>query len=444
MTDALIPTIPSTRQALAHDVGCRGLDGHQGTNRCHTRVNQLGVNDDVAAVFAWIADRAASPKTARDFLSQARRLFWWALERCPNPESSCGVGKALSSLTRHDLTIYKEFLKKPDQNAIVQKKKHQKNPRKAPFLTADGTLHPDWRPFLGKLNAAHIEHVFLVLRNMFGYLVDVGYLDGNPLAGTRAKAKGSMGDHSQRVAKPTQRALDAEQWLAVLEAIEDLPKETDEARDYYERTLFMMQLFFHLGARIGEIATHQMKHFIVNENDWVWSVMGKGGKEAEVPVNDALLAALIRYRLHLGLTPLPYPGEKDTPLLLDYSHKKGIGERQIARLVKEIFARAAERLKTTHPTKAAQLAVASPHWIRHAMASFAAERAKDMREMLGIRDLLRHTDLKTTLGYIHVADQAKKMVSDWLADVANTGEAATRKKTSYPARKPTFRSANLR
>ncbi len=418
MIDALVPTISTTRQALAHDVGRRALDGRAGANRCRTRVNQLGVDDDVAAVFAWIADRAASPKTARDFLSQARRLFWWALERCPNPEAPGAVGKALSSLTRHDLMMFREFLKKPDKRAIG---------RKAPFLDRDGNANPAWRPLEGPLKSAHIEHVFAVLKNLFRYLVDVGYLDGNPLAGTRAKAKASMGDHSQRAAKPTQRALDAEQWLAVLAAIEELSQETEEERDYYERTLFMMQLFFHLGARIGEIATHRMNHFIVNENDWVWSVMGKGGKEAEVPVNDALLAALVRYRLHLGLTPLPYPGEKDTPLLLDYAHKKGIGERQIARLVKEIFARAAERLKTTRPTKAAQLAVASPHWIRHAMASFAAERAKDMREMLGIRDLLRHTDLKTTLGYIHVADKAKKMVSDWLADVAQAREGGSKK-----------------
>lgn len=110
---------------------------------------------------------------------------------------------------------------------------------------------------------------------------------------------------------------------------------------------------------------------------------------------------------------LPYPGDK-TPLLLDEKKVHGIGERQIARLVKEIFVLPAAEIKKTSPRKAAQLRVASPHWIRHAMASFAAERANDMKEILGLRDLMRHTDLATTLQYVHVADEAKKMISDWL------------------------------
>lgn len=416
------PAVATAYQALAQMTEACALDGSQGTNRCRTRINQLGVETDVEAFFAWLDDRANnSPDTRRDFLSQGRRLFWWALKRCPNStmlphgRKQFTIGKALSSLTRQDLMTYKEFLKNPDQGAI--------GPRR-PFLDRERNVNSEWRPFVGPLNAAHIEHVFLVLKNLFGYLVDVGYLDGNPLGGMRAKEKGSMGDHSKRAGKRIERNLDAEQWLAVLAAIERLPQGTDEEKHYYERASFMMQLFFHLGARIGEVASHSMEWFVMkplatagDNEEWVWSVMGKGGKEAEVPVNYALLAALARYRIFLNLPPLPHAGDK-TPMLLDEKKKHGIGERQIARLVKEIFILAADKLKKTNPKKAALLRIASPHWIRHAGATMAVARAPDMKAMNAVRDFFRHSDLATTMQYVHVADEARKMVSEWLVQAA--------------------------
>lgn len=400
----LVP-MAATRAVLVHAATHRGLDGRDGTNRCRTRGNQLGVDDDIEAMFAWIADRAASPKTARDFLSQARRLLWWALERCPNPDSPRHVGKALSSLTRADLMAYRAFLKNPDRRACGPK---------APFADRDGNVNPRWRPVEGRLTEAHIEHVFAVLKNLFRYLTDVGYLDGNPLAGARTREKGSMGEHSKRRPTPTARALDAEQWLAVLKAVESLPRDTEKQRRYYERTRFLTQLFFHLGARIGELASHDMQHFVRKGNRWVWSVMGKGGKEAEVPVNESLLAALMRYRVHQGLSPVPSPGEP-IPLLADLRGRHRLGERQIARLVKEIFARAAKSLKAQNPSKANVLARASPHWIRHATASFTAAAARNMGEVMAIRALLRHSRLATTMEYVHASDEAMQAVTDRLA-----------------------------
>lgn len=401
---------PVAATALATTLRARALDGRRGTNRCRTRANQLGVDDDVRAIAAWIADRAASPATARDFWSQARRLLWWAVERCPNPQAPAGVGKALADLTRADLQCYREWLRRPDRGAIGPKR---------PFLR-NGRINPQWRPVEGPLTAAHIEHVFLVLGNLFRYLADMGYLDGNPLAGMRACEKGSMGDHSRR-RRRVERSLDAEQWLAVLEAIEELPRQTRREQQHYERARFLMQLFFHLGARIGEVATHRMRHFRrTRQGHWQWSVMGKGGKEAEVPVNAALLAALARYRVFCGLPPLPQPDE-DTPLVADLRTGRPLGQRQITRVVKEIFARAADRLQASKPAKAARLRHASPHWIRHAMASFAAERARDLQDLRALQQLMRHGRLETTLGYTHVADEAQRMIADWLSE-ASTGD----------------------
>ena len=46
--------------------------------------------------------------------------------------------------------------------------------------------------------------------------------------------------------------------------------------------------------------------------------MGKGNKERDITVSEAMLEALARYRHHRGLTPtLPLPGES-TPLIHKY------------------------------------------------------------------------------------------------------------------------------
>jgi site-specific recombinase XerD len=408
-------TVASTRHALVQEAIRRAVGGKDGTNRCRTRVNQLGVESDIEAVYSWLQDRASnSPDTWRDYSSQTRRLLYWAWMKCPNPDSRLGVGKSLSSLTRQDLQAYREFLVRPDKSSV--------GPRK-PFIV-DGLINPHWRPLVSGLTTSHVEHVFIILKNLFQYLVDVGYLDGNPLAGTRAKNRGSMGEHHRRERKTTERKLDAEQWIAVLQAIEKLPRDTPVQRHHYERARFMFQAFFHLGARVGEIATHGMRWFVVKrinkdgKKEWAWNVKGKGGKEAEVPVNEALLAALVRYRISLGLPPLPFPNER-TPMLMDNARRRGIGERQISRLVKEIFLMAAKILAKKSPEKSAQLKLASPHWIRHAMATFLAEKAKNMRELKAIQDLMRHDKLATTKIYIHESEEAMKMVSEWLSEVTN-------------------------
>lgn len=389
--------IPRTRAALEHDVGRRAVDGRDGTNRCRTRVNQLGVEHDVAAVFAWIADRAASPKTKRVFLAEARRLYWWLLERARKP---------LSSLTRDDLMSYRDFLQDPGRACMG---------RKVAFLLRDGAVNPAWRPFEGPLTDAHVEHVFAVLKSLFKYLVDMGYLDGNPLGGMRAQSKASMGDHRVRQVSPAERALDELQWSATLAAAEALPQTTPGQCDDYERARFLLRLFYHLGARIGELASHRMQHFQLRGSRWKWSVVGKGGKLKAVSVNRDLLESLKRYRVYLGLSPLPVAGE-DLPLLLSKNGTRPISERQAFRIIKMVFAKAANKLESTHPEKAAALRNASPHWIRHATASHLACRATTIEELIAVQEHMRHDKLKTTLDYTHLPDEAAEAVAERLCE----------------------------
>lgn len=189
--------ITLTHKALTRATAKSPLDGRDGENRCRTRKNQLGddIDDDISAVFAWIRNRAVSDKTKRVFLSEIRRLYYWLLKDKQQPLSSLGL---------KDLEDYREFLKAPPTDWIGPK---------APYLNSDtGLVNPEWRPFEKPMNDAHVRHVFAVLKSLFKYLTDMGYLDGNPLVGLRTSAKTQMGDDSARVRRVTERALDRDQW----------------------------------------------------------------------------------------------------------------------------------------------------------------------------------------------------------------------------------------
>jgi integrase len=54
---------------------------------------------------------------------------------------------------------------------------------------------------------------------------------------------------------------------------------------------------------------------------WWFRTIGKGNKERSIPVSDALLKALKRYRKTLDLPALPYPHRKKTYLY--YQNKEG-------------------------------------------------------------------------------------------------------------------------
>lgn len=384
--------------AIAERIG-RELDGSQGTNRARARVNQLGVDTDLNAVRAWIADRASSPATERAYLSEARRLMLWAIRE---------AGKALADLHRADLEAYREFLADPQPASTWCGPK-------VPYLLEDGHSNPRWRPFVAPLTTAVIAQSFVRLNSLFDYLVETGYLDGNPLGGARRRAKRAMGERTG-TPMPLERAIDQEQWRAVLETIEAMPRRTPGEQNVYERARYLVRVFYHLGARIGELATHTMGDFVEIDGAWYWRVTGKGGKDATLDVNDDLLAALRQYRAHLALDPLPAPGET-TPILLSRSGGKPITSRQAYRIITAIFRETATRIEAGNPDGAAKLRAASPHWLRHATASHSASLAENMEELLAVQRHMRHSKLDTTLGYVHTEDAARRKVAQRLAEI---------------------------
>jgi integrase len=78
-----------------------------------------------------------------------------------------------------------------------------------------------------------------------------------------------------------------------------------------------------------------------------------------------------------------------------------------ARLLKEIFAMAAERLRSPGPDweiRATVLASASAHWLRHTAGSHMTDQQVDLRF---VRDNFGHASIATTSAYLHTEDDAR-------------------------------------
>lgn len=378
------------------------LDGSAGTNRADPgRPNLLGVTDDLGALHAFLGEYAASPATLRAYRKEVERLLLWAvIER----------GRPLSSLTREDLAAYAEFLGDPQPAERWCGKAPGRSARRHDY-------DQGWRPFAGPLSPSSRRAALAIVNSLLAYLVQGGYLAGNPLALVRRPggheghgpgAPGAAGGRTtpeaerRRVAR---RTLDEEQWQALRAVVEALPAATPRERAEAERARFVLALLYFLALRVGEAATHSMGAFVQVRGGWVFCVRGKGGKRAEVPVHEELLAALRRYRASLALAPLPPPGDP-TALLLSRRGRRGITARRISQVLKGLFGRAAQDLLARgEEERAESLRRASAHWLRHTSLTRQVDQGIPL---LHVKANARHGKLDTTLLYVHADDEARR------------------------------------
>ena len=350
------------------------LDGRAGSNRASPDVVcQLAANNDLEAVRAWLAEFHDSPQTLRNYRKEAERLLLWALlER----------SKPLSSLTREDCLLYETFLADP------QPRDRWCGPRVPRFK-------PQWRPFLGPLQPASRKQALLIVNSLFSYLVKAGYLAGNPLSLARRRGRNTQ------PLREIERFLEHDQWQALLATVEELPRETERDYQHYARARYLVALLYLLGPRVSEVAEHTMGSFVRVRDRWWWQVIGKGRKEARVPVNQDMLNALSDYRRFYGLPTLPAP-EESTPLVMNLKGTGGIGDNMIYRIVKDLVARAADRLTATDTYQADKLRRASTHWFRHTSITHQADAGIDIQFL---QRNARHARIDTTGLYLHAEEK---------------------------------------
>ena len=142
----------------------------------------------------------------------------------------------------------------------------------------------------------------------------------------------------------------------------------------------------------------------------IWTIIGglktvgKGNKERDISVSNAMLEALKRYRMSLRLSSLPSPGEA-FPLIPKALGKGPIeGARHIRKIVQHCFDQTIERLKKDgFKDDAEMLMAATVHWLRHTGIS---EDVKT-RPREHVRDDAGHSSSAITDQYIDIELRAR-------------------------------------
>lgn len=273
--------------------------------------------------------------------------------------------KSLAQVDREDIEAYVEFSRQPPEKWIGDKNV----PR---FIERGGErLHNEaWRPYVSSggeyvLSQAAIQSLFSVLSSFFNFLIQENYLKSNPVSQMRQKSKFLRKHQSQGKI----RRLSPLQWDYVIDSAQEMARLDPQT---HERTLFVMNALFAMYLRISELVETprwqpQMGHFQVDqEGNWWFVTVGKGNKEREISVSDAMLEALKRYRKSRGLPALPSPGEP-SPLVHKTRGKGGItSTRQIRLIVQKCFDLAADKMrKDGFEEDAQRLGDATVHWLRH-------------------------------------------------------------------------------
>jgi len=361
------------------------LDGRDGANRAAGRQAQIAAINDLDALRAWLARFTDTKTTFDNYRKEAERLLLWSIVQ---------LGKPLSSLTHEDLLVYQHFLADPQPVDL--------------WVAGGGRKHPRndarWRPFYGALAPASQRQAMVILNVMFAWLVQAGYLAGNPLSLSRQRA---------RKAPPRiTRYLEPELWQEVKTYIESMSRETARERFHYSRVRWLFTLLYLGGLRITEVSANTMGQFFSRRDSagrdrWWLEVTGKGDRERLVPATTEMMAELTRYRRAHELPALPLSGE-DMPLVLSVGEaRKPLTRAALHKIVKEVFAGAANSLRASGDSnveRANRLEQASAHWLRHTAGSHMADQQVDLRL---VRDNLGHASLTTTSQYLHIDDDRR-------------------------------------
>ncbi len=326
-----------------------------------------------------------SEETFKSYRREIERLLQWAW---------FVHEKSLAELKREDIEKFLEFCQAPPKTWIASK--HV--PR---FLDKNGAriINEHWRPFMAVSLSQHaLQAIFAILSSFYHYLEQEEYALSNPVSQIRQKSKFLRKHQGKRLI----RRLSELQWTYVIETAERMASENSTL---HERTLFIMNALFAMYLRISELSSTsrwapQMGHFFRDrDGNWWFKTVGKGNKERDISVSNAMLAALKRYRMSSGLTSLPSPGET-TPLIPKAIGKGPVtGSRHIRRIVQTCFDRAVEKLKEDGLKEDAEmLMTATVHWLRHTGIS---EDVK-IRPREHVRDDAGHSSSAITDQYIDI------------------------------------------
>lgn len=163
------------------------------------------------------------------------------------------------------------------------------------------------------------------------------------------------------------------------------------------RLASLIELLYATGMRVSELVS--LPRRVLDGDERVLTIKGKGGRERLVPMSSHARAALSAF-LAAEAAVIAGPGSKPSKWLFPSHGTSGHLTRQHVGQELKVLALAAG----LDPDRV------SPHVLRHAFASHLLDRGADLR---AVQQLLGHADISTTEIYTHVLEERlKKLVND--------------------------------
>ncbi len=162
-----------------------------------------------------------------------------------------------------------------------------------------------------------------------------------------------------------------------------------DCQNHFEyRNKTMIELMYGTGIRVSELINLKLND--IDLHMALLKVMGKGGKERQIPIGDYALASLTTYI------------EKNRPKILKNHHSDYvfIGQKG-SHLTREYFYQIISDLGKKLNIKKK----VSPHVLRHSFATHLLDQGADLRI---IQELLGHANVTTTEIYTHVSKEKLK------------------------------------
>lgn len=291
----------------------------------------------------------------------------------------------VESQARRDLERFVEHLRSERRNSPHTCSNYQRDlERFLMFLSEAGSLqrwsevtHHLMRRHVATLSRAglggrSIARHLSSIRRFFDYLIREGIAHDNPAQGIQAP----------RREKRLPTVVDVDQMQQLLDAE---PSDSLEGRD-----LAMFELFYSSGLRLAELVGLDLS--ALDLRDGQVRVLGKGGKERDLPVGRKAREALRAWLAERGA----YAAAGEQAVFVSRRGRRIHPRTVQARLRRWGLKTGADR--RLHP-----------HLMRHSFASHMLESSGDLR---AVQELLGHADISTTQVYTHLDFQHLARVYD--------------------------------
>lgn len=237
------------------------------------------------------------------------------------------------------------------------------------------------------LAAASRTRRLSAIRQLYKFLEGEGAVTANPAEAVAAPRKERSLPHILSVAEVDRLLAAARRRTGAAE-----PQERFRAL----RLHCLLELLYATGLRVSELVSLPRK--VLQGDDRMLTIRGKGGRERLVPLNGAAREALGRY-LACEAAQAKVGGGPSRWLFPSHGEEGHLTRQRLGQELKEIAQEAGIESERV-----------SPHVIRHAFASHLLDRGADLRS---VQTLLGHADISTTQIYTHVLEERlKRLVNE--------------------------------